>query len=105
MMKHVNNMKAKSTMKTKALNREAMLKNINGLSIGDKAYCGPYGTVTCIKEACNTTLLGECNVSANYRGMQKGFKRNTRKFSVSGATKIHNGGNYTMASLRKAICK
>ena len=65
MMKHTNNMKAKSTMKTKALNREAMLKNISGLSIGDKAYCGPYGTVTCIKGASNTTLLSECNVSAN----------------------------------------
>ena len=65
MMKHTNKMKAKSTMKTKALNREAMLKNINGLSFGDKAYCGPYGTVTCIKGASNTTLLSECNVSAN----------------------------------------
>ena len=85
--------------KIKTLNKTAMLKNICGLSIGDRAYCGPYGTVTCIKGACNTTLLGEYNASANYRGMQKGFKRNTRRFSVSGAAKIHNGGNYTMASL------
>ena len=105
MMKHVNNMKAKSTMKTKELNREAMLKNINGLSIGDKAYCGPYGTVTCTAEAENCELLLTENAAGNFRGMQKGFKRNTRKFSVSGATKIPNGGNYTMASLRKAICK
>lgn len=94
-----------NTMKTKKLNREAMLKNICGLSYGDKAYCGPYGTVTCISEAGCMLCLEAKNVAGNFRGMQKGFKRNTRKFSVSGSTKIHNGGNYTMASLRKAICK
>ena len=106
---HITNLtkKKKKNMKNKrnkSLNKIAMLKNICGLSIGDSAYCGPYGTVTCIKSASNTVLLGEYNHCANYRGMQKGFKRNTRRFSVSGSTKIHNGGNYTMASLRKAIC-
>lgn len=92
--------------KMKALNKTAMLKNICGLSCGDRAYCGPYGTVTC---TCPAIAQGgrystENNKVGNFRGMQCGFKRNTRRFSVSGSTKIHNGGNYTMASLRKAIC-
>ena len=104
MMKHVNNMKAKSTMKTKALNREAMLKNINGLSVGDKAYCGPYGTVTCIKGASNTALLSDSNAAGNYRGMQNKFTRNSRRFSVSGSKKLQNRGNWTMKQLREAIC-
>lgn len=90
--------------KTKTLTREAMIKNICGLSIGDKAYCGPYGTVTCIRSASGTNLSDARNVTGNFRGMQYGFRRNSRRFSVSGSTKIHNGGNYTMASLRKAIC-
>lgn len=92
--------------KTKTLTREAMIKNICGLSLGDKAYCGPYGTVTCTALAVRKggELLDMKNVSGNFRGMTVGFKRNTRRFSVSGSTKIHNGGNYTMASLRKAIC-
>lgn len=92
--------------KTKTLTREAMIKNIRGLSLGDRAYCGPYGTVTCTHSACASEgeLICDCNIAGNLRGMQKGFKRNTRRFSVSGSTKIHNGGNYTMASLRKAIC-
>ena len=34
-------------MKTKTLNKEAMIRNIRGLSLGDRAYCGPYGTITC----------------------------------------------------------
>ena len=92
--------------KTKTLTREAMIKNICGLSIGDKAYCGPYGTVTCTSLAIHAggMFVVEKNSSGNYRGMTVGYKRNTRRFSVSGSTKIHNGGNYTMASLRKAIC-
>lgn len=92
--------------KTKTLTREAMIKNIRGLSLGDKAYCGPYGTVTCTSMAIHAggTLVDEKNSSGNFRGMTVGYKRNTRRFSVSGSTKIHNGGNYTMASLREAIC-
>ena len=90
--------------KIKTLTREAMIKNICGLSLGDRAYCGPYGTVTCIRSAFGTNLSEERNVTGNFRGMQHGFRRNSRRFSVSGSTKIHNGGNYTMASLRKAIC-
>jgi len=70
-------------MRIKQLTRSAMLRNINGLSEGDKAYCGPYGTVTCTKKASGTT---------------------PRKFSVSGSSKITNRGNWTMKSLRKAIC-
>jgi len=88
--------------KTKTLTREAMLRNINGLSIGDRAYCGPYGTITCVSEA-DTELISDRNCAGNFRGMQHSV-RNTRKFSVSGSTKIHNGGNWTMKSLRKAIC-
>ena len=38
-------------MKTKELSASAMLRNINGLSKGDVAYCGPYGTVTCTESA------------------------------------------------------
>lgn len=70
--------------KTKTLDKNHMLRNIGGLSLGDKAYCGPYGTVKCIRAA----VAG---------------KKNTRKFSVSASTKIANGGNYTIRSLRKAI--
>lgn len=107
MTQKIDNMMTMKTNipKTKKLNREAMIRNINGLSIGDRAYCGPYGTVTCIKDAGGFIDGNKLNVAENQRGIATGFKRNTRKFSVSGSTKIHNGGNYTMASLRKAICK
>ena len=71
-------------MKIKKLTRESMLANINGLSLNDKAYCGPYGVVQCVK-------------SASQAGM--------RRFTVSGSKKIRNGGNWTMSSLRKAISK
>lgn len=71
-------------MKTKVLNKVAMLKNINGLSYGDRAYCGPYGTV-------------ECYATKSHDG--------ARKFSVSGSTKLRNGGNWNMKALRKAISK
>ncbi len=76
-------------MKSKTLSREAMLKNINGLSKGDRAYCGPYGTITCTKGA---TYIGESAI------------RGSRQFKVAHSIKLHNGGNYTMAKLRKAIC-
>lgn len=74
------------TNKTKTLARSAMLKNINGLSVGDRAYCGPYGTITCTKKACRAT-------------------KTPRKFKVANSSKIHNGGSYTMKSLRKAISR
>lgn len=74
-------------MKTKRLTNEAMIRNINGLSEGQKAYCGPYGTVTCTKRASEWTPNPKV----------------PRKFSVSGSTKIQNRGNYTMKQLRKAI--
>lgn len=67
------------------LNKERMLKNINGLSLGDTACCGPYGRITCIKEAI-------------------GFApRWPRKFKVAKSSILHNGGNWTMTRLRKAI--
>lgn len=62
-----------------------MLRNIAGLSVGDRAYCGPYGTIKCISAAVNG-------------------KKNTRKFSVSASKKLKNGGNWTLRALRKAIC-
>lgn len=77
-------------MKTKTLNRTSTIKNINGLSEGDRAFCGPYGTVTCTKSA---TYIGESVV------------RGSRRFKVANATKIPNGGNYSMTTLRKAICR
>ena len=76
-------------MRTKTLNRDATIKNINGLSLGDRAFCGPYGTITCTR-------------SAVYIG--KSAVRGSRRFKVTNATKIRNGGNYSMAALRKAIC-
>lgn len=69
-------------MRIKNLTREAMLRNINGLSYGDKAYCGPYGTIKCVTQK-------------NIHGK--------RTFSVSGTKKLRTGGNWTMSALRKAI--
>lgn len=80
-------------MRTKTLNKNAVVANINGLSLGDRAFCGPYGTVTCIKEATSTTAHG--TIPRKIRG--------TRRFKVQNSTKIANGGNYSMAALRKAI--
>ena len=79
--------------KTKNLTKSAMMKNINGLSEGDRAYCGPYGTVTCVKRAAYVVNGGVASC-----------RRNSRKFKVTNSSKIANGGNYTMRSLRKAIC-
>lgn len=74
-------------MKTKTMTNEAMLRNIGGLSVGQKAYCGPYGTITCTSRASEWTPN----------------PRVPRKFSVSGSTKLQNRGNWTMKQLRKAI--
>ena len=75
-------------MRIKRLTRESTLKNINGLSVGDRAYCGPYGTITCTKKA---VWVGESVV------------RGSRRFKVTNSTKVRNGGNYSMKALRKAI--
>lgn len=72
------------TNKTKILSKDAMMRNIGGLSVGDRAYCGPYGTITCTKKACAMT-------------------KSPRKFKVANSTKIRNGGNWTMKAFRKAI--
>lgn len=73
------------TKKSKMLNCNAMIRNINGLSVGDRAYCGPYGTITCTRKACAAT-------------------KSPRKFKVAHSIKLRNGGSWTMKSLRKAIC-
>ncbi len=73
--------------KMKTLTKESMLRNIGGLSVGDKAYCGPYGTIKCTSRA------------SEWRPNPK----TPRKFSVSGSTKITNRGNWTLGQLRKAI--
>lgn len=78
--------------KIKKLNRESMIKNINGLSTGDRAYCGPYGTITCYKAA------------TEYKGVIPTRSRGARRFKVANSQKLRNGGNWTMAALRKAIC-
>lgn len=70
-------------MRTKMLTRRAMLRNINGLSEGDRACCGPYGNVRCVQAA---------------RRSPDGV----RKFAVDGSWKIRNG-RWTMSGLRKAI--
>lgn len=70
--------------RTKMLTNESMLKNINGLSVGDRAYCGPYGTITCTRAASET-------------------KSGTRQFKVANSSKLHNSGNWSMSRLRKAI--
>lgn len=71
--------------RTKTLTNESMIRNITGLSLGDRAYCGPYGTVTCTKAA--------------------GGVRGARRFKVSGSRLIRNGGNWSMKTLRAAIAK
>lgn len=70
--------------RTKTLTNENMLRNINGLSLGDRAYCGPYGTVTCTKAA---------------------GKDGTRRFKVTGSRLIRNGGNWSMKAFRAAVAK
>lgn len=78
-------------MKTKILNKDAVLKNINGLSEGDRAHCGPYGVITCTKAATR----GAKGIAPQKRGV--------RLFKVANSTKLRNGGNWTMAKLRAAI--
>ena len=75
-------------MKMKTLTNESMLRNVNGLSVGQKAYCGPYGTITCTNAA---KYVGESVVYGS------------RRFKVTNSKKLRNGGNYSMKSLRKAI--
>lgn len=72
------------TNRTKSLCKESMIRNIGGLSVGDRAYCGPYGTITCTKKACAIT-------------------KSPRKFKVANSIRLRNGGNWTMKALRKAI--
>lgn len=78
------------TNKTKSLNKEAMLRNIGGLSVGQRAYCGPYGTITCTSAASawvpNPKIPRKFSVSANKNGI------------------LRNRGNYTLTQLRQAIC-
>jgi len=69
----------------KKLSRHATIRNLNGLSEGDKAYCGPFGTVTCYCAAKNS-------------------RTGKRMFKVEGSLRLANRGNWTMDSLRKAIC-
>ena len=71
-------------MKTKELSASAMLRNVNGLSKGDVAYCGPYGTVTCVESARES-------------------KNGVRRFKVSGSVRLRNGGNWTMKAIRRAV--
>jgi hypothetical protein len=59
-----------------------ILRNINGLSVGDRAHCGHYGIVECYAPA---------------------FPGRTRKFKVSKSTVLSNRGNWDMTALRKAI--
>ena len=78
-------------MKTKILNKDAVLKNINGLSVGDRAHCGPYGIITCTKAASRSAKGISCQ------------KRGARLFKVANSKMLRNGGNWTMTKLRKAI--
>ena len=71
-------------MKMKELSTSAMLRNINGLTKGDVAYCGPYGTVTCTESAQES-------------------KSGVRTFKVSGSSRLRNVGNWTMNAIRRAI--
>lgn len=64
-----------------------IIRNIGALSLGDRAHCGQFGTVTCTKKASAWVPNA----------------KTPRKFSVSGSRKLVNRGNYTMKQLRKAI--
>lgn len=63
-----------------------IISNINGLSVGDRAYCGLYGVIECYKSATDN-------------------RHGKRLFKVSNSNSffLKNGGNYTMKSLRHAI--
>ena len=63
------------------------IRNVNRLSKGgasQRANSRRYGTVT-ITESADMS------------------KHGIRRFSVSGSKRLHNGGSYTMTSLRKAV--
>lgn len=89
-----NKQKERKTKMTKTKNmcKESVIANINGLSVGDRAHCGPYGIITCTKSA--TTVKGVTPVC----------KRGARRFKVANSSYLRNGGNWTMSALRKAIC-
>ena len=78
------------TNKTKSLNKRAVIANINGLSVGDRAFCGPYGIITCTR-------------AATTKGVIPTRKRGSRRFKVSNSVYLSNGGNWSMRSLREAI--
>lgn len=61
-----------------------LLRNINGLSAGDRARCGRFGVVECYRAA-------------------RDEKTGVRKFKTTGATAIANRGNWTYAAIRRAI--
>lgn len=65
-------------------NEKNALRNINGLSEGDRAYCGKYGIITCTKRACRLT-------------------KSPRKFKVAKSSVLRNGGNWSYRKLREAI--
>lgn len=75
-------MKNKAKTRVKRLTRKAMLANINGLSLGDRAYCGPYGTVTCVRAA---------------------GKGGRRLFSVSGTDRLPKRRSWTIGEIREAV--
>lgn len=74
----------KEKNKMTMFNPVTMIRNINGLSVGDSAYCGQYGKITCTRAANRVT-------------------KKPRLFKVAKSTLIRNGGNWTMTNLRKAI--
>ena len=78
------------TNKTKTLCKQAVIANINGLSVGDRAHCGPYGIITCTRSAVT-------------KGLVPHRKRGSRRFKVANSIYLRNGGNWTCAALRKAI--
>lgn len=71
-----------SYMPTSEADVKRYIKNINGLSVGDRAHCGRFGIIECYKPA---TFI------------------KSRKFKVSKSTVLTNRGNWDMTSLRKAI--
>jgi len=75
-------------MRIKVLTREATVINIDGLTERKGiAYCGKWGNI-------------RCTYSPKIRNYENG---RSRKFSVSGSKALHNGGGYTMKTLRKTI--
>jgi hypothetical protein len=67
---------------TVTVDTNRILRNINGLSVGDRAHCGHYGIVECYAPAVPGRV---------------------RKFKVSKSTVLSNRGNWDMTALRKAI--